>query len=178
MNVFFISDLHLGHKTILKFSGEFRGGTTVEEHNEWIVSQWNSRVGKSDIVYVLGDVAFGHENLKYLDRMKGQKFLIRGNHDSGDLSVFRPYFTNVYGIVKYKGFWLSHAPIHPDELRGKVNVHGHVHQKTIPDPRYINVCVEALGGIPISLEELRARVPKSPETGESIKSEDGDSVNS
>lgn len=158
MNIFFISDLHLGHKNIIKFSRDYRVGLTIEEHNEWLVSQWNSVVGKGDIVYVLGDVAFGHENLKYLDQMKGQKFLIRGNHDGGDISVFKPYFQNIYGLLKYKGFWLSHAPIHPASLRNLFNLHGHVHQNTLEDLRYINVSVEALNGIPISLDTLKLMV--------------------
>ena len=35
-NEFFIGDLHLGHKKILDFSPQ-RGGTNVDEHNEWII---------------------------------------------------------------------------------------------------------------------------------------------
>jgi calcineurin-like phosphoesterase family protein len=87
--------------------------------------------------------------------MKGQKVLIRGNHDEGPIQAYSAYFTNVYGLYKRYGLWMSHAPIHPDELRGKPNIHGHVHQKSVPDPRYFNACVEPLNGIPISLEEVR-----------------------
>ncbi len=164
MTIFFISDLHLGHKNILSFTEGYREGATTEEMNFWLVDQWNSVVGKGDIVYVLGDVAFGHENLKYLNKMKGQKFLIRGNHDGGDLEVFKPYFQNVYGLIKYKGLWLSHAPIHPNSLRGTVNVHGHLHQGIVKhpdhgeDPRYLNVSVEQLRGVPVSLDIIRAIV--------------------
>lgn len=155
---FFISDLHLGHKNIIIFEREKRFGQTIEEHNEWLVTNWNSVVGKNDRVYVLGDVAFGHENLKYLTRMNGQKFLIRGNHDAGDLTHYTPYFQNIYGILKYKGFWLTHAPVHPQQLRDKFNIHGHVHSHTLDDMRYINVCVENLAGVPISLETIRMMV--------------------
>lgn len=154
MNVFFISDLHLGHAGILKFS-PMRGGTTIEEHDQWIVDSWNSKVSKKDLVYILGDVSFGVQNLTPLLRMKGQKVLIRGNHDEGPVQEYTRYFTNVYGVYKRYGIWMSHAPIHPDELRGKPNIHGHVHQNSIPDPRYFNACVEPLGGVPISLEEVR-----------------------
>lgn len=159
-NVFFISDLHLGHKKILEFSPD-RGGTNVEEHSEWLVQNWNSVVGKKDIVWVLGDVCFNKEHLKYLDMMKGIKHLALGNHDEFPISVYQKYFHKIVGITKYKGFWLSHAPVHENELRGKTNIHGHVHHKYIKigtsdiyDPRYINVCVEAIEGIPISLESL------------------------
>lgn len=161
MNIFFASDHHLGHKSILNFEGERRQGTTIEEHNEWIVDSHNAVVSKGDIIYFLGDVAFGHENLKYLDRMKGQKFLVRGNHDGGDLKVLAQYFQNVYGLLKYKGLWLSHAPVHPNSLRKTVNVHGHLHSKVVQhelfgeDPRYINVGIENIQASPVTLDHIR-----------------------
>ena len=77
IKVFFISDLHLGHKNILRYANGLRHGNNIEEHNQWLVTQWNSVVKPSDAVYVLGDVAFGHQNLEYLKKMNGQKFLIR-----------------------------------------------------------------------------------------------------
>lgn len=155
---FFISDLHLDHKHILTFSPQ-RGGANIEEHNEWIVERWNSVVTKRDNVWVLGDVCFSKASLKYLPRMRGQKYLVRGNHDQLSTATYLEYFQNVYGLIKKHGFWLSHAPIHPQELRGKPNLHGHVHANSIPGSHYVNVCVEALDGVPISLTQLRVRFP-------------------
>ncbi len=145
----------MGHKNILKYSGELRGGTTPEEHDEWIRHQWNSLVTKSDLVYVLGDVAMNNESLAQVARLKGQKILIRGNHDVQDTQTYLKYFQQVYGLLSYRGvFWRSHAPVHPLELRGRFNLHGHVHQNSIPDDRYINACVEMSYGIPQSLDAL------------------------
>ncbi len=90
--------------------------------------------------------------------MKGNKHLILGNHDKFTLETYSQYFNKIHGFMKKGGFWLSHAPIHPKELRGRVNIHGHVHSKSIPDPRYFNVSVEALGGIPISMDEIREQL--------------------
>lgn len=156
-----ISDLHLGHKNILKYSGALRGGTTPEEHDEWIRHQWNSVVKKSDQVWLLGDAAMNGEALKQIGKLKGQKILVRGNHDVQSTQHYLDYFQNVCGILSYKGtFWMSHAPVHPQELRGRYNLHGHVHQNSIlgcdgkPDPRYINCCVEASYGVPQSLDLL------------------------
>ena len=70
------------------------------------------------------------------------------------------FFDEVYGFHKYKEFWLSHCPIHPQELRGKYNIHGHVHHNNIPDKNYFNVCIEALNGLPIKLDEIRAIIKK------------------
>lgn len=156
-DVFFISDLHLGHRNILNFAKEYRHGSAIKEHDDWLISQWNSAVtSKHSLVYVLGDVAFDKEAMqRCLPLMKGRKILVRGNHDNFDTELYLEYFEQVLGFIKYKEFWLSHAPIHPTELRGKKNIHGHVHQNTIQDVNYINVCVEPLKGIPISLLQLR-----------------------
>lgn len=161
MTKWVISDLHLGHKNILKYSGALRGGTTSEEHDQWIIDQWNSVVKKCDLVYVLGDVAWNTEHLKKLKKMKGQKTLVRGNHDTNNAKHLLEYFNDVQGLISYRStFWLSHAPVHPQELRGRYNLHGHVHQNSILkedgelDPRYINCCVEMSYGVPQSLDAL------------------------
>ena len=156
-----ISDLHLGHQNILKYSGQFRGGTTSEEHDQWLISQINSVLKKNDLIYILGDIAFDAESLKLVGKIKCQKILIRGNHDILPTQEYLKYFSQVHGLLSFKGtFWMSHAPIHPAELRGRLNIHGHVHQNSIlddmgePDPRYINACVEMTYGVPQSLDDL------------------------
>jgi calcineurin-like phosphoesterase family protein len=155
---YIMSDLHFGHRNIIKYSGEFRGGTNSEEHDEWLIGQWNSVVKKNDLVYVLGDVAMTEDALKKVRFLKGQKILIRGNHDVYNVKKYLEYFQEVYGLHHFKGtFWMSHAPIHPIELRGRYNLCGHVHQNSIPDERYINCCVEMSYGVPQSLDELLAK---------------------
>lgn len=151
-----ISDLHFGHSNILKYSGEYRDGNTSEEHDEWLIEKINKDTKKGDLLYILGDVAMTEESLHKVKRLKpGNKILIRGNHDIYATQKYLEYFQQVYGLLSFKGtFWLSHASIHPNELRGRLNIHGHVHQKSINDNRYINACVEACGGLPINLTEL------------------------
>ena len=65
------------------------------------------------------------------------------------------YYDEVYSLLKYKEFWLSHCPIHPDELRGKLSLHGHTHNHNIDDPRYFNTSCENIDYTPISLHEIR-----------------------
>lgn len=176
-NVWFGSDFHFGHKRI----AEFRQGpwTTELEHRNWIINECNKVVTKRDRLYVLGDAAFTMDSIQGFDRIKCfDKILIRGNHDLLNTTTYLKHFKEVYGLLKYKDMWLSHAPIHPAELRGKVNMHGHVHYASIMeetinidlleervetttelDKRYFNCCVEnimALTGRPIiSLGEIR-----------------------
>ena len=156
-NIFFIGDLHFGHRNIYKFRPEL-DLETEEEHREFIISKWNSIIRKRDTVWVLGDACFAQEFTPDLDRLNGLKNLVAGNHDFNPVEL-RHHFNRVEGLTKYKGFWLSHAPIHPEELRNKVNIHGHVHSATLNDPRYINVSCENINYEPVSLETLRLRDP-------------------
>ena len=161
--VYFISDLHLGHKRILDFAGNLRSfASSPEEHDEVLVDRIASTVTKRDVLFILGDVAMDLEALDKLSRVRSlQMNLVRGNHDIFSEEVYLKYFDKILGFAKYKGFWLSHAPIHPHELRGKINLHGHVHGNSVTDmfggydKRYINCCVENCNGYPISLESIR-----------------------
>ena len=160
-NVYHISDLHLGHKNILNFAKEFRGfATTVEEHDEVLTDIIASTCNKRDTLYVHGDVAMVPEKLFLLNKCKATKIMIRGNHDYYPLGLYLKVFNDVHGFMKHKKSWLSHAPIHPQELRNKINLHGHVHNQSVLtdllqlDERYVNVCVENCGGVPINYQDI------------------------
>lgn len=56
-NLHFLSCLHLGHDR--EFIYGPRGFKTVHEHDRVMVERWKERVNKSDIVFLLGDNAFG-----------------------------------------------------------------------------------------------------------------------
>lgn len=155
-NIWFGSDFHLGHKNIQKFRTEV---SSQKENEERIYHEVNSLVGKRDTLYLLGDICFTMEAMQLISSCPGTKYLVRGNHDQLNTSVYLKVFKEVYGLLKYKEFWLSHAPIHPNELRGRINLHGHVHYHSISDKEYFNCCPENLwklkGRCLISLEELR-----------------------
>lgn len=153
----FIGDLHFGHNNIYLFRKEL-GLSSELEHREFIIDRWNSTVNKRDVVWVLGDACFKQEALPDLDRLRGTKFLILGNHDLNTNEI-RHHFDKVCGFQRYKGFWLSHCPIHPEELRGIPNIHGHVHANSLKDTKnYFNVSCENIDYKPISLAEIRDRV--------------------
>jgi len=168
--VYVISDLHLGHKNILKFAGRYRAwADTVVEHNHILLARINSVCrDKRDLLYILGDVAFSIEDLDLLSELPCRKILVRGNHDRFQDGVYHKYFESIQGVIKYKGMWLSHAPIHPNELRGHINIHGHVHFNSIRnnytqalDKRYINACVEMTDGYPLDLIKIRDKYKPS-----------------
>lgn len=154
-NVWFLADLHLGHKNICKFRTEF---SSREEHENILKENYHSVVTKRDVVFFLGDVAFDAESLAEVSTWAGmQKILVVGNHctQSVEMKQIVHAFDKVYSLLKYKEFWLSHCPIHPQELRGKSNIHGHVHNQSVDDHRYVNVSMENINYKPISLYQIR-----------------------
>ena len=163
-NTFFISDTHFGHKNIHKFEPVLRSGTNFTENANNIITNWNNTVNKRDTVWILGDIAFDDAHLELCHNLNGQKNLIVGNHDDRfGIDKLRKVFKNrIEGTFRYKGHWLSHFPIHPQELFGKLNIHGHVHSNFIRlsggelDRRYINVSCEAIHETPISFDDIKS----------------------
>jgi calcineurin-like phosphoesterase family protein len=80
-NIFFISDLHIGHKNVIKFDG--RPFADVDEMHLEMIKRWNSVVGDEDIVYYLGDLAFCRDETTkwFIHSIKGKINFILGNHD-------------------------------------------------------------------------------------------------
>lgn len=169
MSTYFISDLHLGHvnMAILK-----RGFVTIEDHDNFIIKNWNKIVNKRDKVFIVGDVTMEKKSSYYLlDQLNGFKSVVMGNHDRPqDVKELLNYVDHVAGMVKYDEFWITHCPIHESELRGKINIHGHIHDSRILihplaatylgeiDKRYFNVSCEQLNYTPISLDEIRYKI--------------------
>jgi calcineurin-like phosphoesterase family protein len=166
-NLYFIGDLHLGHTNAIKWrfypdSSKFE---SIKEHDDYICEKWAAKITKNDIVYVCGDVAFTTDGLERLKDLPGRKLLVRGNHDFFSAARYLVFFEDICGITYKRSnnqkYWITHAPIHPDELRGGFNIHGHVHYKSIPDPRYFNVSAENIGYEPRTIEELTELSNKS-----------------
>lgn len=172
--VFFTSDLHLGHRNLLDFRSERQGidFPTIEHMHEHLIKQWNSRVKKRDIVWILGDLCMGGDShLTLLNELKGHKRLVMGNHDKGDMRKYLKYFDGIFGVHSKYGLILSHVPIHPQEIafRWTTNVHGHIHhiERNLKSPEYINVNVDVRGSLPISLEEIREEIKDATNEEES-----------
>lgn len=77
----FTSDLHFGHKNIVKY--ENRPFNDVDEMNRALVDRWNRTVGPGDTVWIIGDFAMGKivDNLPIAKDLNGEKLLVPGNHD-------------------------------------------------------------------------------------------------
>jgi len=181
--VFLVSDTHFGHAGVCRFTRAdgctpLRPWTDPEEMDEAMVAAWNERVRPNDKVYHLGDVVINRRALPILNRLNGDKVLIRGNHDIFKDEDYTPYFRSLRGYHVMNGMILSHIPIHEESLgRFGVNIHGHLHANrvmryktfedgvipTIPlekviDIRYHCVCVEQTDFAPILFEDVIKRI--------------------
>ena len=118
------------------------------------------KLKKRDILFVLGDFLFpGPDYEMYLEAIGKMPFrlkLILGNHDSLALYTGRPKNIELQlPLFSYKNMWVSHAPIHPNELRNRLGcIHGHLHKETLDDPRYLNVNIDIWERF-VTLDEIK-----------------------
>ena len=134
--IWFTSDNHFGHKSILKFAAETRMNLTdVDEMNERMIEIWNNTVGENDRVYTLGDFSFlkSEKTVEIIKRLNGRLFLIKGNHDHWLNEENTEYFEGIYDYKKItidgKKVILFHYPIAEFENmhHGAYHFHGHTH---------------------------------------------------
>jgi calcineurin-like phosphoesterase family protein len=180
-SVFLTSDTHFGHVNICNFTNydgsPVRPWDSVEEMDEEMIKRWNETVGPKDKVYHLGDVVINRKSLQILDRLNGDKVLIKGNHDIFPLKDYVKYFRDIRAYHVMNGFILSHIPVHKDSIaRFGANIHGHTHGNRVRklrgvnvktgellysdviDPDYFCVCVEQTDYRPISFEDVLKKI--------------------
>ncbi|MHB1485325.1 MAG: metallophosphoesterase [Saccharofermentanales bacterium] len=168
--IYFTSDLHLGHANIIKLCN--RPFSDLDEMNETLISNWNSRVTNGDKVYIVGDLIF-RSSIRpetYLDRLKGKKHLILGNHDKSWINKIdtSKYFISVGNMQSIgdgkRKIILCHYPMMSWESMSKPSylIFGHMHNNTKANywellksmPCALNAGVEINNYVPVSFDEL------------------------
>lgn len=130
---FYISDLHFAHVNCLKFDN--RPWLDINEADKALIDNWNSVVTNDDIVYVLGDMFWCKmdEAIEILDKLNGQKILIKGNHDKCNDNRFRARFLGIHDYLEVdddgRKIVLCHYPIpcFKNHFYGWYHLYGHVH---------------------------------------------------
>lgn len=169
--IYYTSDLHIGHANILKHCN--RPFSNVDEMNEALIENWNRRLCHNDTVFVLGDLFFRNAlpASHYLERMKGKKHLIIGNHDRGwmkQTDVMR-YFEDISlmreVVDRGRKLTLCHYPMLAWNGCGKgaYHIYGHVHSNLdhgygsilAAMPHALNACVDVNHFQPVTFEELQ-----------------------
>ena len=159
--VFLTADWHLGEERFELMQRPFKDTT---EYADVLIQRHNSRVGKDDFVYVIGDALYQKADpaiwLPAIGEMKGRKLLIRGNHDkSFSDGQFAPYFDQIVedggGIDIDFGdlpCYLTHYPTQgkPDRF----NLVGHIHGIWKFQLNSLNVGVDVHHFYPVDAKEL------------------------
>ena len=188
-DVWFTSDLHIGHKNIVKPSfGSRRPYETIEDFHEALIENWNKKVKPEDTIYVLGDITFcGYEKTKSVfDRLNGKKILIRGNHDQSYSKLYRigfdfivesmqlkmagkvvnlshfPYRISKFNEIKCKFLKRKLPRYHMSRLvdDGKWLLHGHTHSKEQIKNKMIHVGLDAWNFSPVNIETIEKIIQK------------------
>lgn len=169
--IYFTSDLHLNHRAVIPMCE--RPFDSVEEMNQVLIDNINSRVKKNDTLYLLGDltnkgtVASANE---LISQIKCKNLiLVVGNHDKKyDTSLFKEIqnLMEIHAGIdgRNHSITLCHFPMlsWPKSRHGSIHLHGHIHSrgaeynlqmKTEGIRRY-DVGVEANNYLPVSLEEI------------------------
>ena len=172
-NIWFTSDLHLMHDKA--FLWEPRGFSNQQEMCEPIVENWNSVVKPEDTVYDMGDMALSDVQaaVKYLKKLNGKHFWIRGNHDTNNKvqyimdycwdQIYYVGWADVLKEGKYR-FYMSHYPTLTTNYDDKkfsqhvINLHGHTHQTTnwlhAENPFMYHVGLDSHNNTPVNLDEV------------------------
>ena len=169
MTIFYTADPHIGHNNIRALSK--RPFATVEEMDKVLIENWNRKVGKDDIVFILGDFSYkGGDPTRYLKQLNGKKYLITGNHDTSLLKhpQFKDYFVEARDMKKINDYgvevFMCHYPMveWPGYYKGAIHLFGHVHNTLHnPNTEYAmnmknayNVGVDITGFEPRTLKEI------------------------
>ena len=161
MRTFVVADLHFGDEAVCtryrKPDGSrLRPFASAAEMDAEIIRRWNQSVTERDLVYLLGDVGRG-ANAHSVRLLAGRKHLVAGNGDDLPAIVGLGLFESISVARWLPGYLLTHIPVHASQLgRGVINVHGHLHARSVDDPRYICVSLEQTGLRPICLSEIAA----------------------
>lgn len=159
--IFFTSDLHFGHRSIL-WLGNGRPFKTTDEMDQALIDNWNSVVKPGDVVYILGDMSLrgDYTHLEScISKLNGNKHLLIGNHDK-EKEVAKLRNKNIiqsmhdYHKIKVKltdgntlRIILSHFPIleFDGALKGNtIHLYGHIHDAHNYDDIYTKLGYPAL----------------------------------
>lgn len=167
------ADTHFNHGNIIKHAN--RPFSSIEEMNETMVERWNSRVKKGDLVYHLGDFAWGDAYIyaRYKSYLNGQIFLIKGNHDySNVLNKLDGVFIDVREIYKIKHnkehMVCCHYPMyHWDRSHfNSFHCHGHSHGSLVGEydetGKILDVGVDTNNFYPYHIDEVIGRLRSKP----------------
>lgn len=151
---FFTSDIHFGHKNIIKYSN--RPFVNVEQMDQSLIDNWNSVVPEDGVVFSLGDFAFCKIGriIEIIQQLNGKIVMVGGNHDaeiwknrsmlldSGYVEEITPYreitINNQFICMFHYG-----CRVWNKSHRGSWLLYGHSHDSLPPLGKSVDVGVDS-----------------------------------
>jgi calcineurin-like phosphoesterase family protein len=169
MRTFFTSDTHFHHANIIKYCN--RPFRDTAEMNNTIITNWNAKVGGNDLIYHLGDFAFGREDwhlTMLLEKLKGKIIFLKGNHDRLAWRNRQRFFacSDSYREIEVNGqeITLCHYALRVwnKSHHGAWHLYGHSHGTLPDDPhsRSFDCGVDSHNFTPLSFEEVKVIMDK------------------
>lgn len=161
MAIYAISDLHLSLSTN-KPMDIF--GPTWENYTERMEENWNRIVKPEDLVLIPGDISWAmylqeaKEDFAYIDKLNGQKILLRGNHD-----YWWTTLNKMENYIEEQGFKTLHFIKNTAFFWGDTAICGTrgwtiAHETSSPEDK--KIYARERQRILLSLEDAKARKPK------------------
>lgn len=170
MGIFFSSDSHWGHNSIIKYAG--RPFKTVEEMDDILIENWNKKIGPKDTIYHLGDFCFFNKRediLKLRRKLKGNQIhLISGNHDGNIGSPENFGFASKHQLLEIKvgGCYITLCHfamrVWPRSHYDSFHLYGHSHGCLPPEGKSWDVGVDANNFTPLEFEEVKTIMESRP----------------
>lgn len=181
----FYSDPHFGHDKIIELCN--RPFDNVAEMNDILVDRYNFMIKPTDTVIWLGDCFFMpiNESRNIMNRLNGEKILVRGGHDGSDSRMLRAGFSAVTDQMTMqicdKICTLNHFPYagtphksgeddryasrRPKAKKGQYLIHGHTHSQKQRQNNQIHVGVDAWDFAPVEVEDVWTLIKINPQKG-------------
>lgn len=173
MTIYFTSDLHLGHKNILKLSNRPFG--EIEHHDDTIIDNYNKIVSNDDVCYILGDISWNQSYDSYkkiFNRLNGKKYIIIGNHDNKQ-NLIRCQKEGLIISVKESQIiqinndrvFLSHYPYREwgGYYKNAYHLYGHTHGKIDDYKQSTEISCDVWEYEPVSWEEVKKYIDENCE---------------
>jgi calcineurin-like phosphoesterase family protein len=129
---------------------------TVDRMNETMVNNWNALISPKDTVYFLGDLCFPKQDWqKWLDKLHGNIFWLRGNHDAKVNG--RNYAPFMEVNIEGQEITLCHYAMRTwrNSCHGSIHCYGHSHGTLPPYGLSMDVGVDCHDFKPWSFEEVK-----------------------
>lgn len=167
--IYYTADLHLNSYRNLSY----RPFETMEEMNSTILHNFNQKVGKGDILVIVGDVgSCSNPPFELVRKMHGRKILVLGNNDMPVMGRkrFRELFEKIvignymfYDKYIKETIFLNHFPCASwtCSREGKLHFFGHIHslktdgyEQMMQIPNAYNVGVDVRDFMPVTAQEI------------------------